>query len=93
MTASTQSGVPGDRLLGWTGANILLFLQGTAAILMTVTGFAFIIGAALISELTHVDKFLGEIEGCSVALVFAGVAVALKTVEKSLRSTEDSTAD
>jgi hypothetical protein len=70
--------------------NFPLFLRGTAAIVLTVTGFAVMIGGGLITELAHAQKFLGEIEGFSVALVFSGVAVALKTVEK-LQMIEDDT--
>ncbi len=125
MTASTTSGVPGDRsssqgwrsgvpggrgpqevvVTAWGGsdrssslrrrfaANNLLLLCGTAAILMTLTGLFFLIGGGLVSLFAHSEKFIGEIDGYSIALVFAGVAVALKTIELRLRAEEDSSTD
>ena len=70
MTASTRS-----------ASNVLLLLCSSAAIIMTFTGMLFLIGARLFSMFAHRERFLGEIDLISVALVFVGIAVALKTVE------------
>lgn len=63
-------------------AGFLLYVRGTAAILMTITGFACIVGGILYTELAHSERYIGAIEGCAIALVFAGITIALKTVEK-----------
>lgn len=63
-------------------AGFFLYLRGTAAILMTITGFACIVGGILYGELAHTERYIGVIEGCAIALVFAGITIALKTVEK-----------
>ena len=63
-------------------AGFLLYLRGTAAILMTITGFACIVGGVLYGELARTQRYTGAIEGCAIALVFAGITIALKTVEK-----------
>jgi hypothetical protein len=75
-----------------SAANTLLILCGTAAVLMTLTGLFFLIGGGLVSLFAHSEKFIGEIDGYSVALVFAGIAAALKTLEIRLRAREDSPA-
>jgi hypothetical protein len=80
MTASTKS-----------AAGIVLLLGSTAAIFMTVIGLLFLIAGLLIS--LHVERFIGEIDGLSIALVFAGVALALKVIEKRLQSKEQSLTD
>jgi hypothetical protein len=74
-------------------AKIPLFLRGAAAIIMTVAGFFIMIAGILITDLAHAQKFLGEVEGFSIALVFAGVALALKTAEKLQLAEEDSLTD
>jgi hypothetical protein len=74
-------------------AKIPLFLRGAAAILITVTGFFFMIAGGLITDLAHAQKFFGEVEGISAALVFAGVALALKTAEKLQLAEEDPLTD
>ena len=60
----------------------LLYLRGTAAILMTVVGFFSMIGGVFYSQFTHTERYIGAVEGLSIALVFAGVTIALKTVER-----------
>ncbi len=74
-----------------TAARILLRTGSAAAILMTSTGFLFLAAGSLILARTHIERFTGEIDGFSVALVFAGIAVALKTMEHRLRSGENHT--
>ena len=77
MTASAKS-----------ATGILLFMGSTAAILMTATGLLFLFAGLLISA--HLEKFIGEVDGVSIALVFAGVAVALKVMEKRLQARQPS---
>ena len=74
-------------------AKIPLFLRGAAAIVITVTGFFLMIAGGLITDLAHAQKFFGEVEGFSAALIFAGVALALKTAEKLQLAEEDPLTD
>jgi hypothetical protein len=82
MTASTRS-----------APSILLLLCSTMAILMTLTGLLFLIGTRLFSIFVHGEKFIGEIDAMSIALIFGGIAVALKTIEIRLRAEQDSSMD
>jgi hypothetical protein len=82
MTASARS-----------APNILLMLCSTAAIVMTFTGLLFLIGMRLLSVFAHGERFVGEIDAISIALIFGGIAVALKTIEIRLRAGEDSSMD
>jgi hypothetical protein len=74
-------------------ARIPLFLRGAIAILMTVTGLFVMISGGLITDLAHAQRFFGEVEGFSIALVFAGVAIARKTAEKLEMAEENSLTD
>jgi hypothetical protein len=82
MTASTRS-----------APNIVLLLCSTAAILMTFTGLLFLIGTRLLSIFAHGERFIGEIDAISIALIFGGIAVALKTIEVRLRAEQDLSTD
>jgi len=73
--------------------NILLLLCSGAAILMTFTGLLFLIGTRLLSVFAHGERFIGETDAISIALVFGGIAVALKTIEIRLRAEQDSSTD
>lgn len=73
--------------------NVLLLLCSTAAILMTLTGLLFLIGTRLISVFAHGDRFIGETDAISIALIFGGIGVALKTIEIRLRAEQHSTTD
>ena len=66
--------------------NILLLLCSTTAILMTITGLLFLLGTHLFTTLSPGQRLIGETDAISVALIFGGIAVALKTIEISLRS-------
>jgi hypothetical protein len=79
MTATTRS-----------APNILLLLCSTTAILMSLTGLLFLIGTRLLGIFAHGERFIGEIDAISVALIFGGIAVALKTIEIRLRADHDS---
>ena len=81
MTVSTKS-----------APNILLLLCSSTAILMTLVGLLFLIGTHLLSVLAR-ERFIGETDAISVALIFGGIAVALKTTEIRLRSERDSSVD
>ena len=70
-------------------ARTLLLVGSATAIVMTLTGFLFLVAGRLFTELAHIERFTGEIDGFSIALVFAGIAVALKTMEHRLRARED----
>jgi len=72
--------------------NILLLLCSTTAILMTITGLAFLFGSHLLTTFSRGPR-LGETDAISVALIFGGIAVALKTIEVSLRAKHDSVID
>jgi hypothetical protein len=82
MTASTRS-APG----------ILVLLCNTTAILMTLTGSLFLIGTRLLSIFARGERFIGEIDAISIALIFGGIAVALKTIEIRLRAEQDPSTD
>ncbi len=82
MTASSRS-----------APNILLLLCSTTAILMTLTGLLFLIGTRLLSIFAHGERFIGEIDAISIALIFGGIAVALKTIEIRLRAEQDLSTD
>lgn len=82
MTVSTRS-----------APNTLLLLCSTMAILMTFTGLMFLIGRHLLSVFAHGERFIGETDAISIALIFGGVAVALKTIEIRLRAEQDSATD
>lgn len=82
MAASTRS-----------APNILLLLCSSTAILMSLTGLLFLIGTRLLSLFAHGERFIGEIDAISIALIFGGIAVALKTIEIRLRAGHDSPMD
>lgn len=73
-----------------TASNILLLLCSTTAILMTLTGLFFLIGMHLLTTFAHGERFIGETDAISIALIFSGIAVALKTIEIRLRAEHDS---
>lgn len=82
MIASTRS-----------APSILLLLRSTMAILMTLTGSLILIGMRLSSLFVRGEKFIGAIDAMSIALIFGGIAVALKTIEIRLRVEQDSSMD
>ncbi len=63
------------------------------AILMTLTGSLILIGMRLSSLFVRGEKFIGAIDAMSIALIFGGIAVALKTIEIRLRVEQDSSMD
>ena len=79
MTASTRS-----------APNILLQLCSTVAVLMSFIGMVFLVGTRMLSAFARSERFIGEIDAISVALIFGGIAVALKTIEIRLRAGQDS---
>jgi hypothetical protein len=81
MIASTKS-----------APSILLLLCNTTSILMTLTGLLFLIGTRLLSVFAR-EKLIGEIDAMSIALIFGGIAVALKTIEFRPRAEQDSSMD
>ncbi|MBS1805684.1 MAG: hypothetical protein JST28_20270 [Acidobacteria bacterium] len=70
--------------------NILLFLCSTTAILMTLSGLAFLFGTHVFTTFSRGPRILGETDAISVALIFGGIAVALKTIEIGLRAEKES---
>lgn len=60
---------------------------------MTFTGLLFLIATRLLSIFAHGERFVGEIDAISIALIFGGIAVALKTIEIRLRVEQDSSMD
>lgn len=76
-----------------TPPGLSLYLRGTAAILMTVTGFFVMMGGIFYSEFTHTEHYIGAVEGIAIALVFSGVTIALKTVERFQASGQPSLSD
>jgi hypothetical protein len=73
--------------------SVLLLLCSSTAILMSLTGLLFLIGTRLLSIFAHGERFIGEIDAISIALIFGGIAAALKTIEIRLRAEQDSSAD
>jgi hypothetical protein len=73
--------------------SILLLLCSTTAILMTLTGLAFLLGTHLISTFSRGPRLIGETDAISVALIFGGIAVALKTIEIGIRTQHESAAE
>ncbi|WP_348261155.1 hypothetical protein P8935_15250 [Telmatobacter sp. DSM 110680] len=73
--------------------NILLLLCSSAAILMTLTGLVFLIGTWVLRIFAHGERFLGEVDAISIALIFGGMGVALKTIEIRVRAEHDSSTD
>ena len=82
MTATTRS-----------APNFLLLLCSTTAILMTFTGLLFLISTHLLTIVARGERFIGETDAISIALIFGGIAVALKTIEIRLRTEHDSSTD
>ncbi len=70
-------------------ARILLITGSAAAVFMTLTGFLALMAGGLVIARAHIERFTGEIDGFSIALVFAGIALALKTMEHRLRAKQD----
>jgi len=70
--------------------NILLLLCSTAAILMTLTGLIFLLGTHLITTFNPGQRLIGETDAISIALIFGGIAVALKSIEIGLRAERES---
>ena len=73
--------------------NILLLLCSTMAILMTLTGSLILIGTRLSGIFLRGERFIGEIDAISIALIFGGIAVALKTFEFRVKAEHDSSMD
>jgi hypothetical protein len=73
--------------------NILLTLCSTTAILMTFTGLLFLAGTHMLSVLSRGERFIAETDAISIALIFGGIGVALKTIEIRLRAEHNSTMD
>ncbi|HTM17126.1 MAG TPA: hypothetical protein VL135_09485 [Terracidiphilus sp.] len=73
--------------------SILLLLCSTTAILMTLTGLAFLLATHLITTFSRGTRLIGETDAISVALIFGGIAVALKTIEVRLRTDRASSLD
>jgi hypothetical protein len=65
--------------------NVLLQLCSTTAILMTLTGLVFLLGTHVLNTFAR-GQGLRETDAISVALIFGGIAVALKTIEVGLRA-------
>ena len=91
MNASTRS-APGT-LSTRSAPSTLLMLCSTTAVLMSFTGLLFLIGTRLLGIFAHGERFIGEIDAISIALIFSGIAVALKTIEIRLRAEQDSSTD
>lgn len=73
--------------------NILLMLCSTTAILMTLTGLVFLLGTHVSSVFSRGPHFPGESDAISIALIFGGIGVALKTIEVGLRAERESSLD
>jgi len=73
--------------------NVLLSLCTATAVLMTLTGLLFSMGTHLHRMFTWSESFIGETDAISVALIFGGIAAALKTVEIRLRAEQDSSVE
>jgi len=73
--------------------HILLLLCSSTAILMTLLGMLFLLSSHLLSVLSRGEKFMGETDAISIALIFGGIAVALKTIEIRIRADRDSSID
>jgi len=71
----------------------LLLLCSATAILITFTGLLFLVGTHLLRTFAHGERFIGEVDAVSIALIFGGVAVALKTIEIRLRAEQDPSRD
>ncbi len=76
-----------------TAPSILLMLCSSTAILMALTGLLFLIGTRLFGIFARGERFIGEIDAISIALIFGGIAVALKTIEIRIRAERDSSMD
>ena len=90
MTVSTISAA-GGKTTSWQAwlqpaANSLLRRCAAPAILITLAAVSSLVGACLISVFVHGEKFVGELEDISIALVFAAIAAALKIIEMCLRA-------
>ena len=73
--------------------SVLLMLCSTSAIVMTFTGVVFLIGTRLLSIFAQRERFIGETDAISIALIFGGIAVALKTIEIRLKAERDLSTD
>ena len=73
--------------------NVLLLLCSTTAILMTFAGLIVLISTHLIVAFAQFERFKGESDAISVALIFGGIAVALKTIEVGVRTRSNSFTD
>ena len=82
MTVSTRS-----------APNTLPMLCSTAAILMTLTGLLFLICTHLFRIFSHGERLIGETDAVSIALIFGGMAVALKTIEVRLNAEQDASVE
>jgi len=70
--------------------NVLLLLCSTTAILMSITGLVFLLGTHLITAFSRGPRLIGETDAISVALIFGGIAAALKTIEIRVRAERES---
>ena len=71
----------------------LLLLCSSTALLITFTGLLFLVGTHLMRIFAHGERFAGEIDAISIALIFGGAAIALKTIEIRIKAEPDSTPD
>ena len=76
-----------------SGPHTLLLLCSSSAILITFTGLLFLLGTHLLRIFAHSERFIGETDAISIALIFGGVAVALKTIEMHLKTDPDSSGE
>lgn len=60
---------------------------------MTLVGLLFLLGTHLLTTLARGERFLGETDAISVALIFGGIAVALKTIEIRVKAERNSSID
>ena len=90
MTVSTISALgETSSSQAWRPANTLLRRYAAPALLITLAAVSSLVAACLISVFAHGEKFVGEIEDISIALIFAVIAAALKIIEMCLRARED----
>ena len=57
---------------------------------MTLTGLAFLLGTHLLTIFARGQNLIGETDAISVALIFGGIAVALKTIEIRVKADHES---
>jgi hypothetical protein len=74
-----------------TKSTVKSLLRGVAWLLFAIAGLTFWWGGQAISEFAKTERMLAEMEGISLAVLFAGLGAIAKAAEDRFEGDEDGT--